>query len=236
MLKTRPELDGADVAVARVVVAGEREHILPGMPGDRERARVALDRAHLLARLHVTDVYEVVLARRRQQLRVVVEAECAHRPLQPGKCPQTAQGLGVPQTRDCVGGPGRKVASALVKLQADTIGQVRLDVAHLAQVRVAQDENRAEARGDEEQVALPVPRDLVHLELELPLAGEAVVARVDERDQVVLVARGDALAVRRPANVDVLAFRGRAKLRFSFFCLCNTKLKFRAVHALFKLS
>ena len=166
------------------------------MPGHRERARFASDARDLLGRLHMRHVNEVVLAGRGQQLRVVVEAERADGPFQARERAHTAQRSHVPQGRSGVGRAGGEVAAALVELEADAVGQVSLDVAHLVQTWIAQDEDRAQARRYEEQVALLIPRDLVHFEFELTFAGEAIGPCVDERNQVVLVAHRDALAVR----------------------------------------
>lgn len=67
-----------------------------------------------------------------------------------------------------------------------------------------EDVDAAVAVGEEEHVVVIVPRDLVDLELELLLCPGAVSLGVDEGHHVVLVAHGDGLAVRAPADVDVL--------------------------------
>ncbi len=107
------------------------------MPGHRERTRIALDRTNLLAGLHMTYIYKVVLTRRGQQLRVVIKAQSSHGPLESRERSHTAQRLGVPQTGNSIGRTGREILPASIKLQADTIRQMRLYVVHLAQVRVA---------------------------------------------------------------------------------------------------
>lgn len=61
------------------------------------------------------------------------------------------------------------------------------------------------AIGEEEHVVVIVPRDLVDLKLKLLLCPGAVSLGVDECHNVVLVAHGDGLAIRAPADVDVLS-------------------------------
>lgn len=75
------------------------------------------------------------------------------------------------------------------------------------QLRVAQDVHAALAVGQEELVAVVVPSNLVHLEVELLLGADLVRPGVDERDQILLVANRNRVSVRRPGDVDVLAFR-----------------------------
>ena len=175
------------------------------MPRNGERACLALDASDLFAGLRVSNVDEVVLGGGGEQLRVMIEAQRAHGPLEARKCAQTAQRLHVPQRGERICRAGSEVLAALVELEAYAVGQMGLDVVHLVEVRIAEYENGAEAGGNEEQVALLVPRYLVDLELELTLARESVRSRVDERDQIVFVANCNAPAVRRPAYVDVLA-------------------------------
>lgn len=90
----------------------------------RKRGRVALDTGHLFARVNVGDVDKVVFGRRGQQLRVVAEAERSNRPLEARKRAHTAQRFDVPQRGQSVRCAGGKVASALVELEANAIGQM----------------------------------------------------------------------------------------------------------------
>ena len=69
----------------------------------------------------------------------------------------------------------------------------------------------AAAGRHEEQVVLVVPGDLVHLEAELFVAHDLALSHVDERHEVLLVSDGDRLAVRRPRDVDVLAWRHKRR-------------------------
>lgn len=68
---------------------------------------------------------------------------------------------------------------------------------------VPEDVDAAVAVGEEEHVVVVVPRDLVHLELELLLGFGSVCLGVDERHHVVFVPDGDGLTVGAPADVDV---------------------------------
>jgi len=70
-----------------------------------------------------------------------------------------------------------------------------------------EDVDAAVAVGEEEHVVVVAPGDLVHLKLELLLGSGAVRPRVDEGHHVVLVAHGNRLAIRAPADVDVLPWR-----------------------------
>ena len=64
--------------------------------------------------------------------------------------------------------------------------------------------NASLSAGKKEEISLVVPADLVHLKLELLLSASLVTLNVDERYKVLLVANGDRLSVRRPADVYVL--------------------------------
>lgn len=67
--------------------------------------------------------------------------------------------------------------------------------------------NATLATGDEEQVSVSVPRDLVDLELELLLVSRPLTFHVYEGQQVLLVADGDGLPVRGPTDVYVFAWK-----------------------------
>lgn len=75
------------------------------------------------------------------------------------------------------------------------------------QFRIAQNVHAALAVGQEELVAVVVPSNLVHLEVELLLGANLVRPSVDERDQILFVADGNCVSVRRPGDIDVLPFR-----------------------------
>ena len=64
--------------------------------------------------------------------------------------------------------------------------------------------DEALAVGDEEEIILAVPGQLVHLEPELFLCLDLEGFRVDKRDQVLLVTYSDGFTVRRPADINVL--------------------------------
>lgn len=68
-----------------------------------------------------------------------------------------------------------------------------------------EDVDAAVAIGEEEHVVVIVPRDLIDLKLELLLCPGAVSLGINEGHHVVLVSHGDCLAVRAPADVDVLS-------------------------------
>lgn len=75
------------------------------------------------------------------------------------------------------------------------------------QIGVVQDVHAPLAVGEKEKVTAIVPRDFIHLEAELFLGSDFVGARVDESDQVLLVAGCNRLAIGRPRYVDVLPLR-----------------------------
>lgn len=58
---------------------------------------------------------------------------------------------------------------------------------------------------EEKHVVVVVPGDLVHLELELLLCFGAMCPGIDEGHDVIFVSDSDRLAVRAPADVDVLS-------------------------------
>lgn len=72
-------------------------------------------------------------------------------------------------------------------------------------VGIGVDVDASLAIGQEEQIVLFVPGDLVDLEPELFFPLDLLRLHVDERDQVLLVAHRDRLSVRTPVDVDVLA-------------------------------
>lgn len=161
------------------------------------------------------------------------QTEDSPRPHPPGEAAHAHQLLHVPQADQRVGAPSGEVFPRGVELDADAVGRVSVDGLDGLQLRVtAQNQNRVQssvmsrraatgvtaapspqdvdaavAVGQEEHVVVVVPGDLVHLELELLLRPGAVRLGVDEGHHVVFVPDGDGLAVRTPADVDVLTWK-----------------------------
>lgn len=65
----------------------------------------------------------------------------------------------------------------------------------------------AVAVGEEEHVVVVVPRDLVHLELELLFRLGAMRLGVDEGHHIIFISNSDGLTVWAPADVDVLTLK-----------------------------
>jgi len=68
-----------------------------------------------------------------------------------------------------------------------------------------EDVNAALSTSEKKQICIVVPADLVHFKLELFLCTRLVCLCINKRHQVLLVADGDRLTIRRPTHVDVLS-------------------------------
>lgn len=79
--------------------------------------------------------------------------------------------------------------------------------------------NTALAVGEEEEIVSHVPRDFVHLELELPLCLHLVCSAVDEGDQIFFVSNSDRVPVRTPSDVNVLPLGGHRGHRLVAPCV-----------------
>lgn len=209
-IRKTPHLQAARIATpiaAILVVTRERQQILLRMPGDRKRGRIDRDIGHLLARLRVANVNDQILAGRRQQPAIVTERNRAHRPVQAREHPQAGQLIGVPQRDQRIRRAGGEIPAGRIELDANARARMRLEHVAQLQLRIAENVHATEPIGEEELIAGIVPRDLVHLEVELLLGADALRPRIDERHQILLVAHRDRVAVRRPRDVDVLALR-----------------------------
>lgn len=74
------------------------------------------------------------------------------------------------------------------------------------QIRIAENVHATLSVCQEEQVAFVVPRNFVHLEIELLFGADLMRSRIDECDQILFVAHSNGIAVRRPCDIDIFAF------------------------------
>lgn len=76
----------------------------------------------------------------------------------------------------------------------------------LLQARIAENVHTTLAIGQEELIAVIIPRDFIDLKMELLLGTDFVGACIDECDKIFFVAHRNGIAIRRPRNIDILAF------------------------------
>lgn len=84
---------------------------------------------------------------------------------------------------------------------------MRLQFGQYLHVRPGQYVQMPRSAGQEEERIGLIPAQFVDLKLERLLGEDLGRSCVDQCDQIVLIAGGDGSAVRRPADIDVLAFR-----------------------------
>merc|ERR1719272_647571 len=194
-----------------LVVSRVGEQVARGVPRDRVHRSRAGDGMDLPTGLDVGNVDLRVLGARGDEGRVVREGDCAHRPLETPKRAHAHQLLQAPQTDKRVRAADSKILAARRELDAVAVSRVRVQRAcgfrraWLEHLLVAKDLDSAAASGQEELLATKVPRHFVHLEGELDVLERLRLARLDDRDVVVLVAHRDVLPVGAPPNIDVLA-------------------------------
>ena len=66
--------------------------------------------------------------------------------------------------------------------------------------------NAALSTGEEKQISVVVPADLIHFKLELFLGTRLVCLDINKRHKIFLVADGNRVTVRRPTDIDVLSY------------------------------
>lgn len=106
-------------------------------------------------------------------------------------------------------------------LDADTCAGMRLDHMQQLQLWIAEYVHAALAVRQVERVRVLVPRDLVHLEIELLLCAYLHHPGVDERDQVLLVSHSDRVAIRRPRYINVLPSGADVRRALLHSCVPN---------------
>lgn len=176
------------------------------MESDRERGRLEFDVANPLAGLNASDVDEMILRGRCQELAVVTEGNCSHRPIESGEHSKARQLIDVPYRCQSVGGANGEIFSSVVEVDADAGRGMSFQHVLDLEIRVAEYMNAALPAGQIHLVARLVPHDFIDLEIELFLHSDLVGSRVDECDEILLVADSDRVAVARPCDVDIFAF------------------------------
>lgn len=119
---------------------------------------------------------------------------------------QTGQFLGIPQRDERIGRTGGKVFPRWIEFNANARARMRFQHVLQLQIRVTENVHATLAIGQEEQIAFVVPRDFVHLEIELLLGTDFMRSRIDECDQILFVAHGNRVAIRWPCDVDIFPF------------------------------
>ena len=149
------------------------------------------------------------------------------------ECSDACEGLHIPEWDERVGASDREVFPGFVELDADAVAGVSLQhvlklhlgvevdvnatlkenkivLSCLQFQHLTQLQNHAKQRYnlnlsvcEEEKIGILIEGDLVDLELELLLVKDLVALHVDERDQVLLVADRDRLAILRPKTFNL---------------------------------
>lgn len=150
--------------VAVLVVAGVRQQILLGMPGDGEGGRIHRHIGDLLAGLGVGHIDEQILGGGGQQTAIETEGDGAHGPLQTGEYAQTGELIGIPEGDQSVRRSRGKVTTGGIEFYANAGCRMCLQHMLQHQIRVTEYVHTAHAIGEEEQIAAIVPGYLIHLQ------------------------------------------------------------------------
>mmetsp|Transcript_6213 Transcript_6213/g.20590 ORF Transcript_6213/g.20590 Transcript_6213/m.20590 type:complete len:243 (-) Transcript_6213:342-1070(-) len=219
------DAEGALVAAHLVLVVARKGEQHPlRVEGDRVGRSLDGHRERLLAGRDVRHVDERVLGPRGDVAGVVREGEGADGPLEPRKGGDARELLDVPERDERVRAAHREPLPRRRELEAVAVCSVAGEggggrgrggaVARLwrrrrrlEEVNKGEDVDIASPGGEEEEAPARVPRHLVHLVRKLHRAQRLALARLDDRDVVLLVAHREVLPVRRPPDVDVLAPR-----------------------------